>query len=238
MSNNPIDSIGFCGKIPIKGDFVQSKLNNDFLKHWNEWLQAVIAVSKEQLEDDWLDCYLTSPIWHFSLSAGICCDSPMIGTVIPSIDQVNRPFPFTLATEHNNSALQGWYKNTWSEKFEEMILKVLNDDFDFDDWCTMLSNEEVAIQNTKTNSATRESEDKIKKAWVIKGDSPPELLDLLHHQYSHHYGRYSLWWTLGSYFVEPCLIITEGLPQVSQFSAMLNGQWQENNWNVTKILKE
>ncbi|WP_159819863.1 type VI secretion system-associated protein TagF [Colwellia sp. 20A7] len=238
MSNNTVNSIGFCGKIPTKGDFVQSELNNEFLKHWNEWLQAVIAVSKEQLEGSWLDCYLTSPVWHFSLSAGICCDSAIVGTVIPSIDQVNRPFPFTLATEHSNTALQGWYKNTWSEKFEKTILMVLDDDFDFDDWCSALSNEEVEIQNIKTKVVTTESDDKIKKAWIIQGDVSPELFDLLHHQYSHHYGRYSLWWTLGSYTVEPCFIITEGLPQVSQFSAMLNGKWHENSWNVTKILKE
>ena len=41
MSREPIETIGFCGKIPSKGDFVQSNFNSDFLKHWNEWLQAI-----------------------------------------------------------------------------------------------------------------------------------------------------------------------------------------------------
>lgn len=237
MSDSIVNPIGFCGKIPCKGDFVQNNLSNDFLKHWNEWLQAVLAVSKEQLTDDWLNCYLTSPIWHFSISSGICCESAVLGTIIPSIDKVNRHFPFTLAVEHNGSALQGWYNNTWSEKFKETILAVLEDDFELDAWCTQLSQEKLELGNIETSTERYESEDKLKKAWVIKGRISPELIDLLHQQYSHHYGRYSLWWTLGSTFVEPCFIITEGLPQVSQFVAMLNGQWQENNWNTT-ILKE
>jgi type VI secretion system protein ImpM len=238
MSDNTISSIGFCGKIPTKGDFVQSELDSEFLKHWNEWLQAVVAVSKEQLEGHWLNCYLTSPIWHFSLSAGICCDSAVLGTVIPSVDQVSRHFPFTLAVEHSGSALQGWYKNTWSEKFEETILAVLEDDFELDAWSMKLHNEKIEISPFKTGAVSYESDDKVKKAWIIQGDISPELMDLLHQQYSHHYGRYSLWWTLGSDLVEPCFIVTDGLPQVSQFVAMLNGRWQENNWNTTKILKE
>ncbi|WP_274620544.1 TagF domain-containing protein [Colwellia maritima] len=162
----------------------------------------------------------------------------MIGTVIPSVDQVNRPFPFTLAAEHKGSALQGWYKNNWSEKFEKTILAVLEDNFELDAWYGELNNEKIEITTITTSTASYESDDKVKKAWIIQGDDSPELIDLLHQQYSFHYGRYSLWWTLGSYSVEPCFIITDGLPQVSQFVAMLNGQWQENNWNITRMLKE
>lgn len=235
MSNNPVSNIGFCGKIPCKGDFIQNNLSDDFLKHWNEWLQAVLAVSKEQLEDDWLNCYLTSPIWHFSLSPGICSDSAVLGTIIPSIDQVNRHFPFTLAFEHKHSALDAWYQNTWSEKFNETILAVLEDEFELDTWCLQLNDYVIDLFEPSSATENYESEDKLKKAWVIKGQFSPKLVDLLHQQYTHHYGRYSLWWTLGSALVEPCLIVTEGLPQVGQFAAMLNGQWQENNWNISKI---
>ncbi len=238
MSDIPINTIGFCGKIPSKGDFVQNNLNPEFLKHWNEWLQAVIAVSKEQLEGQWLNCYLTSPIWHFSLSAGICCDSAIVGTVIPSVDQVSRHFPFTLTLEHNGTALQGWYKNTWSERFEQSILAVLEDDFKLEGWFAQLNDEKIELNSAIINVVSYESDDKIKKAWIIQGNISPALIELLHQQYNHHYGRYSLWWTLGSDLVEPCFIVTDGLPQVSQFVAMLNGQWQQHNWNTTEILKE
>jgi len=238
MPNDSVDMIGFSGKIPSKGDFVQNDFNGDFLKHWNEWLQAVVAVSKEQLESDWLECYLTSPVWHFSLSAGVCCDSAIKGTLIPSVDRVGRHFPFTVAIEHSNTAIQGWSDKDWSQVTEHLILDVLEDDLLLEDWFEKLSTQIPTDEITISTFINRESDDKTKKAWVIQGDISPELTDLLHHQYNQSFGAYSLWWSLGSELVEPCFIVTEGLPQVSQFVAMLNGQWQAHSWNTTKIIKE
>ncbi|WP_426357569.1 type VI secretion system-associated protein TagF [Pseudocolwellia sp. HL-MZ19] len=237
MSREPIKILGFCGKIPSKGDFVQSDFNKDFLKHWNEWLQAVIAVSKEQLGQDWLGCYLTSPIWHFSLSPEVCCESSVMGTLIPSVDLVGRHFPFTIAVEHTNTAVAAWHENEWAEKAEPAVLEVLEDDFDLIDWFENLDLNIPNVSIKTTSFSHHESDDKVKKAWVIQGNMSPEILDLLHLQYSQKFGAYSIWWTLGSELVEPCFIVTEGLPQVSQFVAMLNGQWQTYSWNTSEIIK-
>lgn len=237
MSREPIESIGFSGKIPSKGDFVQSDFNQDFLKHWNEWLQAVIAVSKEQLGQDWLDCYLTSPIWHFSLSPEVCCESSVMGTLIPSVDIVGRHFPFTVAIEHSNTAVTAWYENDWTENAEPIVLEVLEDNFDIEDWFEKISREISNVSIKTTTFSSHESDDKVKKSWVIQGSMSPKILDLLHLQYSQHYGAYSIWWTLGSELVEPCFIVTDGLPKVSQFVAMLNGQWQTYSWNTSEIIK-
>lgn len=238
MSDDAIELIGFCGKIPTKGDFVQSNFNRDFLKHWNEWLQAVVAVSKEQLETQWLDCYLTSPIWHFSLSSGVCCESAVMGTLIPSVDQVGRHFPFTLAIEHSHLAVQAWFENDWSQSTENMILEVLEDNFELDVWFDKLAGQIPNLKIKKSTFINNETSDKVKKAWVIQGAVSPEIIDLIHLQYSQSYGAYSLWWTLGSELVEPCFIVTDGLPQVSQFAAMLNGQWQQHSWNTSEIIKD
>ncbi len=237
MSREPIETIGYSGKIPSKGDFVQSDFNHDFLKHWNEWLQAVIAVSKEQLGKNWINCYLTSPIWHFSLSPGVCCESSVMGTLIPSVDLVGRHFPFTIAIEHNNSAVAAWFENDWTEYAEPIILEVLEDHFDLNIWFEKLR---LNVPNLSVNETTfynHESSDKIKKAWVVQGSMSPDVLDLLHREYSQNYGAYSIWWTLGSELIEPCFIITDGLPQVSQFVSMLNGEWQTYSWNTSEIVK-
>ena len=42
-------SVGIYGKIPAHGDFVSRRLNNDFIRYWDEWLQRGIATSQEQL---------------------------------------------------------------------------------------------------------------------------------------------------------------------------------------------
>ena len=223
---------GYCGKIPSKGDFIQSDFDFDFLSIWSEWLQSVIAVSKEQLEQNWLDCYLTSPIWHFSLSPRICGESAFIGTLIPSVDKVNRYFPFTVVAKHNLTAVQAWHENEWDSAFENKILEVLEDDLDIDMWFSHLADEAKFLQSDAITITNFESADNIKKGWVIKGDFSPTVLHLLHQQYHLNFGDYSIWWTTGSDLVEPCFIVTDGLPQVSQFVSMLDGQWQKRDWNI------
>lgn len=223
---------GYCGKIPSKGDFIQSDFDFDFLSIWSEWLQSVIAVSKEQLEQNWLDCYLTSPIWHFSLSPGVCGESAYIGTVIPSVDRVSRYFPFTVVAKHDLTAVQAWHENEWDTDFENKILEVLEDDLNIDVWFDSLS-DQIEFKNTSDISISNlESSDSIKKGWVIKGEGSSSILWLMHQQYTQHFGDYSIWWTAGSDLIEPCLIITDGLPQVSQFVSMLDGQWKKRDWNI------
>ena len=160
-----------------------------------------------------------------------------MGTLIPSVDIVGRHFPFTVAIEHNNTAVGAWHENDWTENAEPIVLEVLEDDFNLNAWFEKLSLKISNISIKKTTFSTQESDDKIKKAWVVQGSMSPEVLDLLHLQYSQNYGAYSIWWTLGSEFVEPCFIVTDGLPQVSQFVAMLNGEWQTYSWNTSEIIK-
>lgn len=236
MSEQSITPLfGYCGKVPSRGDFIQSDFDNEFLTLWSEWLQAVIAVSKEQLEKKWLDCYLTSPVWHFSLSAGVCGESATFGTLIPSVDKVNRYFPFTMVAKHELTAVQAWHENEWDAEFENKILEVLEDELDIDIWFNTFSEKLSPLDSSKISISNIESTDNIKKGWVIKGEVSPSILDLIHQQYNVKFGNYTLWWTNGSDLVEPCLIVTDGLPQVSQFASMLNGQWIEHDWNVSEI---
>ncbi|MET0053448.1 MAG: type VI secretion system-associated protein TagF, partial [Candidatus Thiodiazotropha sp. 6PLUC10] len=93
------DFPGLYGKIPALGDFVTRRLPRSFIAPWETWMQEAIANSREQLGDFWLDNYLTSPIWRFSLSPGICGEQGWAGILMPSVDRVGRYYPFTLATK-------------------------------------------------------------------------------------------------------------------------------------------
>lgn len=73
--SDPIVDIGYLGKVPCLGDFVQDNVTKEFSEHWEQWLQAAIAVSKEQLGDVWQESYLTGPVWHFALSPNIVGDT-------------------------------------------------------------------------------------------------------------------------------------------------------------------
>ncbi len=85
--------VGFYGKLPVVGDFVSRRLPNEFIKPWDGWLQSAIAASREELGDEWLNSYLTSPIWRFLLSPGVCGNKAVAGIMMPSVDRVGRYYP-------------------------------------------------------------------------------------------------------------------------------------------------
>ena len=60
--------VGFFGKLPSHGDFVRRRVADDFVAGWDAWLQSCLAQSRETLGDEWLDTYLTSPVWRFALA--------------------------------------------------------------------------------------------------------------------------------------------------------------------------
>jgi serine/threonine protein phosphatase PrpC len=49
---------------------------------------------------------------------------------------------------------------------------------------------------------------------------------------------FGLWWTDGSSVVEPICLMTEGLPDPSHYSAMLDGAWLEAGWGVAETEPE
>jgi len=88
---------GFYGKVPGLGDFVSRRLPQAFIDPWDVWLQAAIASSRQQLGEQWLDIYLTSPLWRYALSPGSCGARGWAGVLMPSVDRVGRYFPLTIA---------------------------------------------------------------------------------------------------------------------------------------------
>ena len=87
---------GFYGKTPALGDFITRNLGREFTESWDAWLQSCLNFSREELGDYWLQTYLTSPIWRFVLSPGICGGHGWAGAVMPSVDRVGRNFPMAI----------------------------------------------------------------------------------------------------------------------------------------------
>lgn len=240
MSGQPVvkpknSSLGICGKVASQGDFLAQGLEVAFVDSWNEWLQAVLAVSREQLGATWLETYLTSPIWHFALSAGVCSDQAMAGTLMPSVDQVGRHYPFTLAAELAVTPVQAWQERDWCDTFEQQVLATLEDGFNLQQWLAALGKLKVVWPEANRFSVSQSNNEAIRQAWTISASEPLESLGLLHQSYLQQFPRYCLWWTNGSEHVAPCLLVTSGLPQVSQYAAMLDGDWSRWNWQQKHI---
>lgn len=92
-------SIGFFGKLPAHGDFVQRNLPTGAFALLDDWLQQGLGALQTQCADQWLDQYLTAPIWKFALGAGLIGEATRVGAIMPSVDRVGRYFPLiVLAT--------------------------------------------------------------------------------------------------------------------------------------------
>ncbi|MGF1702375.1 type VI secretion system-associated protein TagF [Photobacterium makurazakiensis] len=222
-------NFGYFGKVPIRGDFIQDQLSTDFIECWSEWLQAVLAVSREQLGDEWLECYLTSPIWHFALSPGVCGSRSVIGTLMPSVDLVGRHFYFTLAMEVELPPVAFWQDRQWSQLSEQLVLKLLDDDTDLTQWLEGLNSSDWFVALSDTFSTVQVKSEQSNQL-VLAGDEILQPSHLLHHAYREHLNHYCIWWTSGSERVSECTLLTNGLPLVSQFSAMLDGNWGKWGW--------
>ena len=68
-----------------------------FVEPWDTWLQKGLRDAKIELNEKWNDCFMSAPIWRFTLAKGLVGPNAMMGVLMPSVDLVGRQFPLTLA---------------------------------------------------------------------------------------------------------------------------------------------
>jgi len=125
-----MSSFGAFGKIPVLGDFFRTGLGNGFVSEWDTWLQLRMSEASEALGERWEGCYMSAPIWRFSLAAGLAGDDAVTGVLMPSVDRVGRKFPLTLAATHEmpDDALVAHFANdAVFQMLESLALDALDD---------------------------------------------------------------------------------------------------------------
>lgn len=227
---------GLYGKLPARGDFIQRDLPRAFLDAWDDWLQQALSRSREHLGEGWLRHYLNSPVWRFVLSAGSCGSQPMAGLMMPSVDRVGRYFPLTLALPLPRGAdplallREGGH---WFEQAEQLLLEALADDLELDRFI-----ERVQSLGTPACPVAPASMAAGGQRWFCSLDSLarlPECLDgLLRPLLAQIFPRFTLWWSHGSQQIEPCLLVSAGLPPPAAFTALLAGDWDRYDWVVLR----
>ena len=238
--------VGFFGKLPSHGDFVRRRVADDFVAGWDSWLQQCLAQSRETLGDAWLDTYLTSPVWRFALAPAVCGAAAVAGILVPSVDRVGRYFPLTLVwpTPPNLSTLEIAlrYRDGF-EHAERLLLDTLAaEQFEFGDFdrsVMELAGHFDQPGDPKTLRLTAAS-----AARLAGAPARPRYVPLhnaaaleapslqLYGQFLDANGATAFWWTDGSAAVAPSWLMTHGLPDSLQYSAMLDGAWSEAGWEV------
>lgn len=212
---------GFFGKIPSHGDFVTRELPRAFLDVWDRWLQECIAASKTQLGEGWLDVYLTSPIWRFAISPGICGSSAWAGVLMPSVDRVGRYFPLTIATALEadvNALLVPGAMDDWLDGVEAVALRALDDD-KFD--AAAVQAALAATAEPRLTARQPELTGGLGTAWSIAlcGASSDRLAaDVAAALVARHSPQFSVWWTGGQ---DATAAVVAGLPEAQSFVAWL-----------------
>jgi type VI secretion system protein ImpM len=240
MPAEPLKVLGYHGKVPTHGDFVSRGLPSAFIGTWDVWLQEAIHSSRQQLGDNWLEYYLTSPIYRFALSSGICGDSTWMGTLMPSVDKVGRYYPMTISIKDQSPAnpfLALHQHSDWFEQVGALALSCLDDDFNLDNFY-----QKLCQINTGTSQSAAVSKPLVSQ--MDEMDFPdalrqplssielmPEILPvILDRLLKDHCFAYSVWWTHGSEHVAPSLLICTGLPPFDGIAAMFDGNWQQWGW--------
>ena len=112
---------GYFGKVSTLGDFVTRGLPDGLVAAWDAWLQQCIQASREQLGDQWLNHYLTSPVWRFAIAPGVLGPEGLGGVMMPSVDRVGRYFPLMIAAVGAPPLLDWFHKHAaWYDAIEDL----------------------------------------------------------------------------------------------------------------------
>lgn len=231
---------GVYGKLPAYGDFVSRNLQASFIDPWDEWLQHYVSASREQLGEQWLDIYLTSPIWRFVLSSGVIDDNKWAGIIMPSVDRVGRYFPISLARSLPADTSPVYFfvsQAYWYEQIEASCLLALDGQIDVDELVSSIDEINLTAYDAYLPTSNL-------------GDSGAFILGLpdgdqgavgvsyaLDAALSTGFSSFSVWQTEGSEVVSPLMFCSQGLPPISGLASMLDGQWQLRNWKIPYNLK-
>ena len=227
--------VGFYGKLPAKGDFLSRRLPREFIDQWDDWLQVGMNDSRQALGDQWLQIYLTSPLWRFVLPANTLSADVWAGVFMPSMDKVGRYFPMMVAAPlaaSTSPLLVAATCTSWFEEIETHLLSALDDEeLDMDEFATTLQGVAMSVP-TATSVASPPAIDQGLRLPLQANVSVAQLI--LQQSISvpePSLGSCCLWWGQGSDLVEPSLVLSRGLPGPRQFTALLDGNWSKWGWS-------
>jgi type VI secretion system protein ImpM len=234
-------TIGWYGKLPSHGDFLQRRVPEQFLMVWDDWLQRCIAHTREQLGSAWQQTYLTSPLWRFFLCDGVIGAASFAGVMLPSVDKVGRYFPLTIFTQLPSDlppmaiAMQG---RDWLRAIETIALSALENehlllaDFDADIQASAALLQQVEHYHAAVLGARFPLGADHWRLPLACGDRlATALIDPLVALARRSLQPMSLWWTDGSEQVAASCLLARSLPEPPRFTAMLDGSWSVAGWS-------
>ncbi|MBB4286258.1 type VI secretion system-associated protein TagF [Roseospira goensis] len=229
--------IGFFGKLPAHGDFVRRGLDHAVAAAWDGWLGALMMALREDLgEDDWLDAYLTGPVWRFATGGGLAGLDGVArtGVLVPSVDRVGRYFPLVIAAAAEGCeslAAAARDGTALLDALEALALRALDEDDELEADALQAALDDLAWDWPTSGRGADAA-----GVWVpLGGAQPGDAVGAVCHLLDGA-GRLSpggadgLWWTDGSERVEPGVLRVHGWPRPTAAVALFDGAWGARGW--------
>lgn len=241
----PNASVGFFGKLPSNGDFLQRRVPQAFLDVWDPWLQECVHASRESLQEAWLAAYLTSPVWRFVLPEAICGSGAYAGILAPSVDRVGRYFPMTIVTQVDVDANPldfAMQRRSWFDALESLLVTALGESEVDLEWFDAQVIEYTRFLDGELDPSGPSLQDLLQRShfpqqgadWRTPLASASSLQAAInafaYRELSAQLRPASMWWTEGSGASAPAWLSLRGLPAPDRFAALLNGQWSQHGW--------
>jgi type VI secretion system protein ImpM len=230
--------VGFFGKLPSHGDFLERQTPGVFRDVWDSWLAGCIEISRRSLGERWLDCYLTSPFWRFYLSDGVAGSAAYGGVLLPSVDRVGRYFPLTVMVElPANLAAIDFADGAadWFEAVESLCLGALEDSaLDLPGFEQSLKASAARLDHLDALAAPTTFPGRSAQwRWPVTSTRALSAAlggPLLSAAYT-SLKPLTMWWTDGSNLIHPSVLLVRGLPSAESFESMLAGGWHQGHWD-------
>lgn len=229
---------GWFGKIPALGDFASRRLPSRFVVAWDDWLQRALASSQGALGDAWQSEYLTAPIWHFLLMPGVLGARAWAGVLMPSVDNVGRNFPLTVARELTVVREDAdWVQlKAWSERVEHAALGSLSTTATLGEFDAALAQISAPACAGTANSAEElpaliadrldVSSERASCFSLPSVSVLPQLLTQVSAALLFSVGaKKSLWWSGNKVGRSPMMICCDELPAADLFHSFLTGKF-------------
>lgn len=230
-------SVGFFGKLPGMGDFVQRRLPGAFVSAWDTRFEAAVSAARADFGDTWRSLWQAAPVWRFALMPGVCGVQAWVGVTGPSVDRVGRSFPMVLAAplteaetfrrivregdawfESLESACRGADATPTAESFDATVAAVPGPR----DW---LTDRAPAAADPADWSAA----EVWRMPWRVDADDS-RLAAWLEACMGANDG--CLWWTHGGSRVPSSAVLTHGLPQPHDYPAFLDATRAPARWRT------
>lgn len=231
--------VGFFGKLPGAGDFVQRRLPADFVDRWDRHFEHAVAASREQLGERWHDTWHASPAWRFLLAPGVCGEAAWAGVMAPAADRVGRCFPMVMASslgtdaEHGRRTLREAQR--WFDALEQIHAQARQQGAGADAFDARVAALPGPLQVNRSDPATalQGVDWRASPQWrlPLRAHGHDELfLEALWSQVTATAGHWCLWWTHGAGAVPASAMLSQGLPTPASYTAFLDASHADASW--------